>query len=114
VSLFSLGKTGSALHLMENPDSLANYINVYHNVQNFLNHRSLVDRFFYVEDISSDYSKIEIFFNILMNVLRSKVLEGDRNTKKYLNTLLKIEEAGILLKKNVNTRLVLENLMISL
>ena len=73
-----------------------------------------MDRFSYVEDLIAEQPKVNIFLNILMHVLRSKVLEGHENTERYLNTLLKIEEAGILLKKNINARLVLENLMISL
>ncbi|MBD3360916.1 AAA family ATPase [Candidatus Peregrinibacteria bacterium] len=114
VSLFSLGKTGKALHLMENPDSLANYLKTYYDIQNFLDHKNIVDRFSYVENLTIDPAKIEVFLNILTHILRSKILEGDNNREKYLNTLSKIEEAGILLKKNINTRLVLENLMLSL
>ena len=114
VCLFSLGKTGKAMHLMENPDSLANYIKVYHDVQNFLDHKNVADRFSYVEDCVAEPSQIEIFLNILTHVLRSKILEGASKTKRHIKTLLKIDDAGILLKKNVNSRLVLENLMLSL
>lgn len=114
VSLFSLGKTGKAIHLMENPDARANYLKIYNDVQNFLKFRNLADRFSYVEELSADYSKTDMFFNMLSHVLRSKILEGDAQTPKYLNTMAKIEEAGILLKSNVNSRLVLENLMLSL
>jgi DNA polymerase-3 subunit delta' len=114
ISLFSLGRTGKAIHLMESPEALADYVKVYHDVQNFLDHRSIVDRFSYVEDFSTEPDKIESFFNILKHVLRSKVLEGAKESPKYINTLSKIDEAGILLKKNVNSRLVLENLMLAL
>jgi replication-associated recombination protein RarA len=114
VSLFSLGKTGKALHLMENPDSRANYLKIYNDVQNFLKHRSCVDRFVYVENLLAEERQVEIFLNILIHVLRSKMLEGSKDVEKHLNTLLKIEEAGILLKKNINARLVLENLMLVL
>ena len=111
VSLFSLGKTGKALHLMENPESLAQYFEVYHDVQNFLERKNIVDRFSYVDEISEDKRQIDLFLNILMHVLRSRVLEG-REVDRHLNTLSKIEETGILLKKNINTRLALENLML--
>lgn len=113
VALFSLGKTGKAIHLIESPASLAQLVEVYHDVQNFLTSRSVVDRFSYVNDIVEDPAQIESFFNILSHVLRSKLLEGD-NSEKNINTLSKIEEAGILLKQNINPRLVLENLMLSL
>lgn len=114
VSLFSLGKTGKAVHLMENPDSLANYVRVYNDVQNFLAHKNIVDRFSYVEDIAEDNSKIDVFFAILTHVLRSKILGRDPNAPMYVKTLSKIDEAGKLLKKNINARLVLENLMLTL
>ncbi len=113
-SLLSLGKTGKAIHLMENPDSLANYLKVYNDVQNFLRIKNRVDRFSYVEDIAADQRQVDVFLNILTHVLRSKVLEGDGNTEKHVKTLSKIEEAGMFLKKNINVRLVLENLMLSL
>ena len=105
---------GKAIHLMENPDSLANYLKVYRDVQSFLSRKNYVDRFAYVDNIATDRSQIGVFLSMLTHVLRSKVLGGDKETDRYLNTLSKIEEAGMLLKKNINTRLVLENLMICL
>ncbi len=115
VSLLSLGKTGKAVHLMENPESLANYLKIYHDVQNFLQHRNIADRFSYVENLTtSDEPQVEPFLNILTHVLRSKVLEKDPGAPLYIKTLSKIDEAGMLLKKNVNARLVLENLMLQI
>jgi len=114
VSIFSLGKTGKAIHLIEDSSALAEYVKIYHDVQNFLDHKNITDRFSYVEELSADISKVEKFFNILKHILRSKLLEEKGNNKKYANALSKIDEAGILLKKNVNNRLVLENLMLVL
>ncbi|OGJ41739.1 hypothetical protein A3B60_01420 [Candidatus Peregrinibacteria bacterium RIFCSPLOWO2_01_FULL_39_12] len=114
VSLFSLGKTGRAVRLMENLDVRAEYMKTYQNVQNFLGHKNVVDRFSYIEDVVEDPAQIEIFFNILTSVLRSKIIGGDDASNKYIKTLSKIDEAGMLLTKNVNARLVLENLMLSL
>jgi len=114
VCLFSMGRTGKAIHLMENPDSLAEYVKIYHDIHSFLDHKNIVDRFSYVDDMFSGQNDVTKFFNILTHVLRSKILEMDPMSKKYINTLSKIDEAGILLKKNVNSRLVLENLMLAL
>jgi len=113
VSLFSLGKTGKAVNLMENPDSLAEYVKVYSDVMFFLEHRNITDRFSYVNDLSEDEGKIETFVSILYNVLRSKILDGE-NTEEHIDTVLKLDEAMTLIKKNVNLKLVLENLMLSL
>lgn len=112
--LFSLGKTGKAVELMENPESLAKYIEFYHHVQNFLDHKNIVDRFTYIEDLLAEEGDLEKFLNILTHVLRSKVLEGHNQSRKYIETISNIEESSILLKKNINSRLVLENLMLSL
>ncbi|MBI4232399.1 DNA polymerase III subunit [Candidatus Peregrinibacteria bacterium] len=122
VSLFSLGKTGKALQLMDSPEVLASYLEIYHKVQNFLSNRSLVERFAYVEELVADEPKLSQFFEVLLNVLRSKLLASvseenikpEQSSLAYADLLSKIEEAGILLKRNVNARLVLENLMISL
>jgi len=112
-SLFSLGMTGKAMHLMENPDALSNYIKLYHDINNFLDHKNIVDRFSYVENILADEGQVELFFNMMTHVLRSKILEGATEADSYIKTLSKIDDAGMLLKKNVNPRLVLENLMLS-
>lgn len=113
VSVFSLGKTGKAVNLMENPGELANYIKAYSDVMFFLEHRSIADRFSYVSDIAEDEGKIEVFVSILSNVLRSKILDGE-NVDEHIDTVLRIDEAMTLIKKNVNLKLVLENLMLSL
>lgn len=127
VGLFSAGKTGMAVHLMENPDSLASHVEVYHRVQNFLERRNVADRFSYVDELAKAEKtnkeveeeavgpdRIDIFFNMLTHVLRSKILEGSPLTDSHIKTLSKIGEAGMLLKKNVNSRLVLENLMLDI
>jgi DNA polymerase-3 subunit delta' len=114
VSVFSLGRTGKAIQLMENPDVLADYIKTYHDVQNFLVSKNIHDRFSYVEGILEDVPKTDMFLNILKNVLRTKVLEAEERAHKHINTLLKISETATLLKKNVNARLALENLMLNL
>lgn len=114
ISLFSMGKTGQAVHLMENPDALLNYQKIYNDVQNFLERKNIADRFAYVEDLLAEEKQIETFCSILGSVLRTKVLEGSSEKERYIKTLLKIDDTGILLKKNVNSRLVLENLMLAI
>lgn len=123
VTMLSLGKTGKAVHLMEHPESLAEYLKIYHDIQNFLTYRSVVDRFIYIEEMANDPKKIETFMNILTHVMRSKMLERAAHPARHesLNSLdgstkalSKIDEAAMLLKKNVNVRLVLENLMLQI
>ncbi|MBI4975427.1 hypothetical protein HZC20_02000, partial [Candidatus Peregrinibacteria bacterium] len=113
VSLLSLGKTGKAVHLMENPDALAVTMKAYHDIQNLLDHKNIVDRFGYVEEISDDFSQAETFLNVLSHVLRSRMIEGTES-ERHISALQKVDEAGVLLKKNINSKLVLENLMLFL
>lgn len=114
VSLLSMGKTGKAVHLMEHPESLAEYLKIYHDIQNFFAYRSIVERFSYIEEMAEDPKKIETFMNILTHVVRSQMLELKEDSPKQIKALSKINEAAMLLKKNVNVRLVLENLMLQI
>ncbi len=113
-SLFSLGMTGRAVRLIENPDVLAHNIKVYHDVQNLLSVKNVSARFSYLSDILEEDGAVETFLNMTTHVLRSKLLEGGPGARKHLIALSKIDDTGILLKKNVNPRLALENLMLNL
>jgi DNA polymerase III subunit delta' len=121
-SLFSLGKMGKAVQLMESPEMLAGYVKMYHEIQMFLERKSVADRFAYVENLcppetkkSQDgQKKVRMFFEILSHVLRTKLLSSQENSPKYIKALSKIDEADILLKGNINARLVLENLLLTL
>jgi uncharacterized membrane protein YgaE (UPF0421/DUF939 family) len=109
-----MGKTGKAVHLMEHPESLAEYLKIYHDIQNFFAYKSVVERFSYIEEMAEDPKKIETFINILTHVVRSQMLELKKDSPKQIKALSKINEAAMLLKKNVNVRLVLENLMLQI
>lgn len=114
VNLLCLGKTGKAVHLMEHPESLAEYLKIYHDIQNFLTYRNVAERFSYIEELTEDPKKIETFLNILTHVMRSKMLELSPDSAKQTKALSKIDEAAMLLTQNVNVRLVLENLMLQI
>ncbi|PIR55069.1 hypothetical protein COU74_02710 [Candidatus Peregrinibacteria bacterium CG10_big_fil_rev_8_21_14_0_10_36_19] len=113
IGLFAMGKSGVAIDLIENSEVLSEYINIYNQALGFLEHRSVYDKFNYVEELLASEKQLAVFLNMLTNILRSKMLNGE-NTERNINNLLKIDEVGILLKKNVNSRLVLENLMLNL
>lgn len=114
VCVFSLGKTGKAVDLMDSPEMLADYMRMYNDILIFLESKNVADAFSYAENLSEDKKKIEMFMEIFSHILRSKLLSGHEDKGKIMESLWKINEAGILLKKNVNTRLVLENLMLSI
>lgn len=116
VSLFSMGKTGKAMQLMENPEVLANYLKIYHEVQKFLDVKSIADRFAYVEELFEEPPRVEVFMEILTHVIRTKMLESSEaeNSEKYTKLLYKISETSRFLGKNINGKLAMENLMLEL
>ena len=114
VSLFAQGKAGKAISLLESPDVLAGYVKIYHQVQNLLGTRNVVDRFAYIDELIEDEAQLENFFAIITAVMRSRMLEEPHDGERYINALSKIQEAGVFLKKNINVKLVLENLMLNI
>ena len=125
VAKLSLGRTGQALDLMNHPDMLAYFLKLYKDILYLLDTNNIVERFAYVEDMVEDEKLRRDFLGVMTHVLRSKVLEGVGGIGEvggigtcgaycgaYCEMLSKTQDAGILLKQNVNTRLVLENLML--
>ncbi len=115
-SLLSLGKTGKAVDLIEQPEMLANYTKIYFDVQNFLERKNIADRFSYVSALDEEENRYAIssFLEIMTHVVRTKLLEGGIEKDRGIVILSKAAEAGRLLRKNVNAKLVLENLMLQL
>ncbi len=114
ISGFSYGKMGRAVRLARNPEMLADLLVTYHHVERFLDNTVVAEKFAYVNEIAEEDGKVESFLQMLTLATRSR-LHGDVTTRdKHSKNLLKIADAGILLKKNVNMKLVLENLMLAL
>ncbi|MFA4891216.1 MAG: AAA family ATPase [Candidatus Gracilibacteria bacterium] len=117
VAKLSLGRTGQALDLMNHPDMLAYFLKLYKDILYLLDTDNIVERFAYVEEMVEDDKLRRDFLGVMTHVLRSKVLEraGGGGVGAFgacCEMLSKTQDAGILLKQNVNTRLVLENLML--
>lgn len=114
VSRFSLGKPGVAFQLMRNPEKLDLYRNLYQDLLRFLEGEAIFERFLYVQQCSEDSKKLEILLDILTHVVRSKLLKEEEFRRKYLDLVDKIDFTKYLLKRNVNTKLALEHLMLAL
>jgi len=115
VAKLSLGRTGRALDLMNHPDMLAYFLKLYKDILYLLDTDNVVERFAYIEDMVEDKKLRSDFLGVLSHVLRSKVLESDGEDArtKLIEMLSKTQDTAILLKQNINARLVLENLMLS-
>ena len=69
-----------------------------------------------MEDVLAGEHRLSWFLEIMTNVVRTKMLEaeGGRESEKYVQLLGKIDDSARQLKRNVNSRLALENLMLNL
>jgi len=112
VAKLALGKTGKALDLMEQPDELVYNLKLYKDVLYLLATDNIVERFKYVEELLEDDKKLRDFLNVMLHVLRSKMLEDRGQSGKVNRLISNVENAKKFLRQNVNARLVLENLML--
>ena len=114
VAKLSLGRAGRALDLMNQPEMLAYFLKLYKDTLYLLDTDNIVEKFEYVENLVEDEKMKNDFLNVMTHVLRNKMLEANpgRERKGFIEMAAKVQEAFILLKKNVNARLVLENLML--
>jgi len=114
VSKLSLGKAGRAIDLMNEPDKLAYFLKLYKDALYLLDTDNIVEKFSYVEELNEDEGKRRDFIGVLTHVLRSKLFEKNALDKKekFIKMIASVAEADVLIKRNVNSRLVLENLML--
>lgn len=116
----SQGKTGLAIYFLENLEVFKEYQENFVEISNLIDSQSDADKFIFVEKILSDKDvsdeNIHKFFYIFTMIVRKRMLNEkiSENQNNYIKTLSKIADAGILLKRNVNARLLLENLLISI
>lgn len=105
LAFLAAGKPGKARLIEENEM----YGELYAELRAMLG-GELVDNFALAEKLAEDKERLTVFMELLEALLRQRLLEGKIELKK----LCKIQELGMLLGKNVNARLVLENLMLEL
>jgi len=115
VSKLSLGKAGLAIDLMDNPDKLAYFLKLYKDILYLLETDNVVDKFAYAAELSEDESKGKDFFGVLSHILRTRILENNsfEEKEKFIRMVATVQESAQMLKKNINAKLVLENLMLT-
>jgi len=107
---------GKIIKLLENPEDLETYLFLWNNIKKlFSSTENIVERFKFVEQISKSKKQTEIFIDNLyyffyhhFNV-KSKSKE---NTDKLQHTIFQLQKSKDYIRRNVNSRLVLENLML--
>ena len=112
----SLGRPGKALTLLRNDTLLGHYKEMYQRLCGLIDHHDMASRFEFVAEISKDDQFVEDFFDLFVLALRCKML-GDSSCRTHKRAdiallLGKAIHAKQLLKRNVNGRLLMENLML--
>lgn len=117
VVTLSLGKSGKAIKLLENSELLSGYLNMYNVLCEFLEDKPVYKKFAVINELLSEERDPYEFLDTFTHLVRSRLHQGlEDNTlnpdKKnhLLNLLAQIEETRVMLKKNVNAKLALENL----
>lgn len=116
------GRPGLAITLMKDADSLSYQKNLYNQIESFLKKNNLAQKFMFVEEIEKNMEEVEVFLDAFTRYLRKLVLEytqmPDHPLKKRLslrdivNLFDVLEKTRYFIKRNVNRKLCLENLLI--
>jgi hypothetical protein len=115
---FSMGKSGRAIEFFNDPDLFRSYQEMHQQVLRFFEGLPLVDRMLYVENLIKNPESIPIFLELCATVARRillKKVEGSQipySFEQLFDILTLLNRAEADLEHNVNTRLVLENLVI--
>jgi DNA polymerase-3 subunit delta' len=122
VAMLATGKPGRALRLAADPDRLREYEEYFRQIKNLIEKPNRVARLQLAESAAASSAEAAQLLEVLTYFLRSFLLTrvrapvtGSRYDAARLATLLqRTEAARRLLQKNVNTRLVLEDLLLEL
>ena len=116
VLFLSLGRSGKAIQLLNSPEVFHELLELYHQIEFLSEKASVATRFMAMQDLLKDPQKTKNFLSLLVYYFRRKMFEQKTFEEKCaaIHTLKEIQHAIILLARNVNQRLVMENLMLQL
>lgn len=109
---FALGRSGKAIGLLNDAEKFASHRHIYQELQLLLQGSPYAERFTFLQGILEDDLKINDFLDILLHVLRRELLKDGSSRRMFIDLIRRTEESRRLLKKNVNSRLTLENLLL--
>lgn len=109
----SLGRSGRAIELLADPQKLHDLEEQYNHILFLEKNASIATRVLAAQTLAEDRPKMIFFLSLLTSHIRQKMLAGStiNDRTHYMNLLEEIERSLSLIDRNVNTRLVLENLM---
>jgi len=116
------GRPGLAISLMENPQNLNNQKNLYHRIENFLKKNDLAQKFLFIDEIEKNEEEIELFLDAFARYLRKLLFEYTHipehplksrfSLRDIVNMFDVLEKTRYFIKRNINKKLALENLLI--
>lgn len=118
VSDLSFGLAGKAMNLMQNAELFEASLVLLERVGNILRRGETVEKFALVSEVTAEDATLREFFDIFLLALRYRMIEdaengGDRSKlRRTLKSLALAQESIRLQKRNVNARLLFENLML--
>lgn len=114
VILLSLGRSGKALQLINEPEKLKELSDLYTRIQFLDEQASLATRMLAAQEISADPRRLEIFLSLLTVYLRARLLRETASAKreKIISIIETVARIKYLMESNVNPRLALEHLML--
>jgi DNA polymerase-3 subunit delta' len=132
VVMLSLHKPGLAIEMLQSRDRREYYFTLYNDVRCLLEQSSRSDRLLYVDMLLDTFqedslqlkqeinNRLELLLYLLQGVFLNKIQQKEHHflSQKTLEEVIQciehVQEAKILLERNINKKLVLENLMLSL
>ena len=116
IIFLSLGRCGKALKLLNNPELFAEQRELYRLIPFLQEKATPATRFMTIQEFTKDPKKLHTFLELLTNYLRRSMLtkptlEGKKSDSELLQ---KVSTAMNLIDRNINTRLVMEDLMLHL
>lgn len=108
---FAQGRAGLGIRLLENPMLLVHYRDLFYKIEGFLQKNDLLAKFAFVEEIEKDPQELELFYELLAQLLQKKAREP-QNLKQTHDLFEKFLETRYLTERNVNKKLALENLLL--
>ncbi len=114
--LLSLGRSGKAIQLLRDPEAFQEVRDLYRLIQ-FLDEKATpASRFTALQDIIQNPQKMRNFLSLLAHYFRQKMFDAPSVAKKYaaIHIISEIHRVMNLANRNINPRLLMENLMLKL
>ncbi len=120
VLALAAGKPGKVVSLLQDAELLNRTKTMYHQLSRLLREGGRAEAFEYVGDFAKDPVFVKDFLDMFLAVIRTDLLHNtqslqeDSKTARRLELINRIQQTQEMLKRNVNARLALENILLAL